>query len=121
VHRIRIALVDLRPRLRDILTDALTGEPDMELVSPPVRTEAPRPFVDVLIVGTDEPDDEAVPTRLLAEAPHSSVLMIAARDGAASLYELRPAKRSVGDLTAAGLIRAIRTSARGHAAPPPDR
>lgn len=65
---------------------------------------------DVLIVGTDEPDDPEVPTRLLWIAPRMSVLMIAMSGDSAALYELQPQKQAFGEVTVTALIDAIRLS-----------
>lgn len=66
---------------------------------------------DVLLVGTDEPDDPEVPTRLLWVAPRMGVLMIAMSGGSAVLYELQPQKKPLGEVTVAALLDAIRWSA----------
>ena len=113
---IRIALAGLRPRLCDIITDAVASEADIEIVAPPPHLGAPaRRAVEVLIVGTEEPDDETLPGRLLANSPHAVVLMIGVNEGVATLYELRPSKKPLGDVTAASLVAAIRTIARERA------
>jgi hypothetical protein len=54
-----------------------------------------------------------VPSRLLSIAPRISVLMVAASGRTAALYELRPRKTPLGDVTAAGLIAAIRERSHG--------
>jgi hypothetical protein len=105
--------MNLRPRLRDIIVDAVTGEDDMDLidVDRPTRHDLERADVDVLIVGTGEPNDDAVPSRLLSIAPRMSVLMVSTTGDAAALYQLRPQQRPLGQVTAAGLINAIRLGA----------
>jgi hypothetical protein len=113
LHRIRVGLTNLRPRLRDIVVDAVTSEMDMEIIDVELQTERDleRERVDVLVVGTSEPNDDAVPSRLLSIAPRMSVLMIATTGVAASLYQLRPQGEPLGQVTAASLIRAIRLGA----------
>ena len=113
LHRIRVGLTNLRPRLRDIVVDAVTSEVDMELIDVELHTERDleRARVDVLIVGTGEPNDDVVPSRLLAIAPRMSVLMIATTGVAAALYQLRPQGEPLRQVTAASLIRAIRVGA----------
>jgi hypothetical protein len=113
LHKIRVGLANLRPRLRDIVVDAVTNEEDLELVEVDLRTERDleSKLVDVLIVGTGEPNDEAIPGRLLSFAPRMSVLMIATTGVAAALYQLRPRGEPVGQVTAASLVRAIRVGA----------
>ena len=108
-----MGLTNVRPRLRDIVVDAVTHEMDMELIDVELNTERDleRARVDVLIVGTGEPNDDAVPTQLLSIAPRMSVLMIATTGVAAALYQLRPMGEPLGHVTAASLIRAIRHGA----------
>ena len=112
-------MMNVRPRLRDIIVDAVSNEPDIELMSvePQSERDLESAGADVLIVGTAEPNDLEVPARLLYVAPRMSVLMIAASGSAAVLYELRPRKLPLGDVTAAGLIAAIRLSAGDRATP----
>ena len=113
VHAIRIVLMNLRPRLRDIIADAVTNECDMDLVAAELQSERDleRVGADVLIVGTTEPNDDEVPSRLLSIAPRMSVLMIAMSGDAAVLYQLRPQKKPLGQVNAAGLVTAIRLGA----------
>lgn len=111
--------MNVRPRLRDIIVDAVKNEPDLELMSAELQSDRnlESACADVLIVGTSEPNDPEVPVRMLYAAPRMSVLMIAASGSAAVLYELRPRKQSLGEVTAAGLIAAIRLSARDRTTP----
>jgi hypothetical protein len=113
LHRIRVGLTNLRPRLRDIVVDAVTSEMDMEIIDVELQTERDleRARIDVLIVGTGEPNDDAVPSQLLSIAPRMSVLMIATTGAAAVLYQLRPHGEPLGQVTTASLIRAIRVGA----------
>ena len=115
---IRVGLTNLRPRLRDIVVDAVSNEHDMQLLDIDLQSvrELERAHVDVMIVGTGEPNDDAIPSRLLSIVPRMSVLMIATTGVAAALYQLRPRGEPLGQVTAAGLIRAIRRGA-GRAAP----
>jgi hypothetical protein len=105
--------MNLRPRLRDIIEDAVIQEADMSLTGAVLQSEGQLEdsSADVLIVGTDEPHDPEVPTRLLWIAPRMSVLMIAMSGGSAVLYELQPHKKTFGEVTVAALIDAIRLSA----------
>jgi hypothetical protein len=113
VPPIRIALLNLRPILRDIIEDAVIQEADMSLTGAMLQSEEELEdaSADVLVVGTDEPDDGEVPTRLLWIAPRISVLMIAMSGGSAVLYELRPQKQPLGEVTVTALLDAIRWSA----------
>jgi chemotaxis response regulator CheB len=113
LHGIRVGLTNLRPRLRDIIIDAVTNESDIELVDVDLNSEPDleRLHVDVLIVGTSEPHDDAIPSRLLSIAPRMRVLMVATSGISAELYQLTPQRKPLGHVTAADLIGAIRRGA----------
>jgi DNA-binding NarL/FixJ family response regulator len=115
VNRIRIALMDLQPRLRDIIADALEDEPDLEIAHGELRSDADlrRIDADVVIAGTSEPADLELPSRLLSIAPRIRVLMVAVSGRTAAMYELRPRTTALGEVTPKGLIAAIRQSAQG--------
>ena len=104
-----------QPRLRDIIVDAIADERDLELTSTALRSDRDltRVDADVVIAGTDEPSNEQVPSRLLSIAPHASVLMVAVSGHTAAMYELRPCKTQLVEITPSGLIAAIRRSAHG--------
>jgi hypothetical protein len=102
--------MNLPARLRDIIVDAVDNESDMELVDADLtfESELDLPPVDVLIVATGEPHDDALPSRLLSIAPRMSVLVVAMSGVSAALYQLKPEKKPLGQVTAANLITAIR-------------
>jgi len=106
--------MDLQPRLRDIIADAVADEPDLELACTELRSgdDLRRIDADVVIAGTPEPSDAGLPSRLLSIAPRISVLMVAVSGRTAAIYELRP-RRLLGEVTPLGLIAAIRQSAQG--------
>lgn len=112
MRRIRIALMDLQPRLRDIIVDAVADEPDLEIATPELRSDDDfgQLDADVVIAGAAEPADSDLPVRLLSMAPRISVLMVAISGQTAALYELRPQHTALGDITPAALIAAIRHS-----------
>src|SRR5258708_6427220 len=105
--------MNLRPRLRDIIVDAVANEPGLEIVVDDLKSEQDLRLAsgDVVIAGTAEPHDVEVPMRLLERVPGMSVLMIAIGGETAVLYQLRPQRKALGELTASGLIAAIRLSA----------
>lgn len=67
--------------------------------------------VDVAIIGSRQPDDSGVARRVLQASPSTKVLMIAMNGGDAELWELRPYKVRLDDVSPESLIRAIRTDA----------
>jgi DNA-binding NarL/FixJ family response regulator len=115
VNRIRVALMDLQPRLWDIVIDALHEAPDLELVSNVAVPESQLEQIgaDVVIAGTNEPDDRRVPLRLLAIAPRIHVLMVATNGRTAAMYELRPHQTLHRSISRSDLIAAIRQSVEG--------
>ena len=107
---IRVALMGMRPRLRDILTDAIARERDMELIDYQIRDEqailADRP--DVMVCESDNPLDLGLPTRLLRTVPLGRVLLVGASGDHAALYELRPLRTVMRTVGIDEVIAAIR-------------
>jgi hypothetical protein len=106
-------LMGLRPRLRDIIIDAVENDPGLVLVSNELQQESEQGSADAVVVvaGTAEPNDSAVPLRLLWSFPGISVLMIAMSGDEAVLYQLRLQREPVRDVTASGIVATIRMSA----------
>ena len=95
--------------LGGIVADALRNEPDIELVGQLARGVdfeplAARHLADVLIVGATEPHDPARAGRLLLEGSAARVVIIAMSGQDAVLYQLRPEKTLLGELSPQGLI-----------------
>jgi hypothetical protein len=107
---IRVALISMRPKLRDILSHAVAREKDMQLVQcdagPAAEIAAVR--ADVLVCEIEDPVDAQVPTRLLHAAPRARVLMIAEAGDLAALYELRPTQKVLLNVSMNQVIDAIR-------------
>ena len=107
---IRVALISTRPKLRDILSDAVAREKDMQLIpchaAPVADIAACR--ADVLVCEIEDPVDAEVPTRLLRAAPRARVLMIAEAGDRAALYELRPTQKVLLNVSMTQVINAIR-------------
>ena len=108
---IRVALVSMRPRLRDILTDVVAREEDMELIDYQIGSDtelaATRP--DVMVCEVENPLDVGLPSRLLRAVPRARVLMVADTGDQASLYELRPTRKVLLNVSLNQLIDAIRS------------
>lgn len=107
---IRVALISMRPKLRDILSDAVAREKDMQLIpiqAAPV-TDVCAARADVLVCEVADPVDAEVPTRLLRTAPRARVLMIAETGDRAALYELRPTRKVLLNVSMNQVIDAIR-------------
>jgi DNA-binding NarL/FixJ family response regulator len=112
-HRIRIVVVGVRKLGAAILTEAIAGEPDLELVevlADPVEL-APlirRGDIDVVIAEVDETERTDVFSALLYECPRLRVLVLSLRGADTALYELRPYRISLGNVSIAELLDAVR-------------
>ena len=115
---IRIVLTEMRPRLRDILTDALAEELDMELIDwePPSHDAFTAEGPDVIVYEREDPLDCTLPTRILQEAPRARVLAIGGSGSRAALFELRPTRTVMRALGMADVVAAIRFGIAGDSA-----
>lgn len=114
LKRIRVFLAGMPPLLHDIVRDALRNQADMELVGDfgegdAVSTALKNGDVDVVILGARQPDDYAIAGRVFIDAPRSKVLAIATSGRSAVMYQLRPHKKMLGDVSPQSLIDAIRS------------
>ena len=110
VRTIRVALFQVKPRLRSILTDAVAREDDVELV-PYQFAAASASDVDVpdaVVCEIDDPLDITLPDQLLRAMPRGRVLLVADTGDQAAVYELEPARRVFLNVSIAQLIDAIR-------------
>jgi hypothetical protein len=110
VRTFRVVLLGMRPKLRDILTDAFAGKEDMELLEGQFEPNATLAAVapDAVVCETDNPLDVAFPDRLLRTVPAARVVMVAATGDHAAVYELQPLRRVMLNVSMAQLIEAIR-------------
>lgn len=107
--------MELQPRLRDIVIDALDEAPDLELVStePVAESRLDTVAADVVIAAAHEPADRQVPARLLARAPRLHVLMLATNGETAAMYEMRPHQTLHRAISRSGVLAAIRHCMQG--------
>jgi hypothetical protein len=102
------------PRLLlDMLHHVVASEPDMTVVGRVGETDllaaARRTRADVVLVGQKAKDEREQYGHLLLRRPRLKVLAIA-RDGrTGSLYELRPRRIPLSEMSADALCRAIRS------------
>jgi len=93
--------------LRDMLEQALAKEPEVELVSEPLRPVQERPAApDLVIVGTETPEAGETPAALM-RWPGSRVLLIGTHGHRVSLVELRPHRTELGEMSLAELVRLV--------------
>ncbi len=101
--------------LREILEQAIAGEPDMEVIPEPVvapPTEDQLRSPDVVVVGISGIEPAEGARALLARWPRSHVLIITARGHRVLRYELLPRSVDLGEMSPAQLAREIRAAAR---------
>lgn len=115
MRKVRILLVSMPALLRDILVQTLEVQLDMEVVGDlgggiELLVDAGHTRADVVVLGLEQMDLPGIATNLLAEYPHLSVLAVTTDGRAASLFELRPRKTSIGDVSPQGLVDAIRAA-----------
>ena len=119
--KIHVLIHDTPTMLRDILEQAISNQPDMEVILEPTATEpAPDdrqaspdvvvPDVVVMDVGDSDPREGA--RALLFRWPGSHALMIAAHGHKVLEYALEPRGVDLGEMSPDQLIQAIRSAAR---------
>ena len=92
----------------------LTGEPDLTVIGNP-RSEVDvllqAALADVVLLGASGAESPPVAERLLDEYPSIAVFAIDGDGGHQRLHRLRPQVTSLGEVTTAGLLLAIRRAA----------
>jgi hypothetical protein len=114
---IRVLLARMPRLLRDILTDRIGAEADMELVGfvEPVEALAARigeSAADVVVVGTEPEEATPVWREVLARHPYTKLLAIEGVGRTASLYELRPTRTRLGEASPTSVAEWIRRAVR---------
>jgi hypothetical protein len=114
LRTIRVALLAMKPRLRDILSDAVAGQRDMEIIHRPLGLDrallsaAP----DALVLETVDPLDDEIPASLLRALPRSRVLLVCDTGDRAAVYELRASRRVLSNVSMSEVIDTIRFGLR---------
>lgn len=115
---IRILLAAMPRMLRDIIETAIRSQPDMIVVgvmgvvgagdalSDAVQRDKP----DVVILGIEADAGPHACEALLYDHPHVRLLEVTDDGRGATLCELRPHRVPIGDVSAEGLVGAIRAS-----------
>jgi hypothetical protein len=109
--RTRIVLIDMAPLLRDIVREAIVREPDLDIVAEhdeiDVRSAVELDDPDFVIVGENAAAQQDI--RKLVGARRGLRALEVRSDGRESvLYELRPHRISLGEVSSDTLVRAIR-------------
>jgi len=111
--RVEVALFDLNEMLTGIVTGILEGEPDVHVVAllrsrGSLLAVAAGARFDVAIVGGEHPAVDGALRELLFDRPRLRALAIGGDGAETALYELRPNRTPLGELSAARLLEAIR-------------
>jgi DNA-binding NarL/FixJ family response regulator len=115
MSNIRVLIRDAPTMLRDILAQAISSEPDMDVIPEPMAvppTDEQLGSPDVIVVGTSDAPPAEGARALLDRWPHSRVLIITARGHRVLRYELLPRGVDLGELSPAQLAEAIRAAVR---------
>ena len=112
--RIQILIAGMPQLADDVIRGAIREQEDMQLVDSHAadqllageKVDTP----DVLIVGLDGPFIPAFCAPLLYGNPYLKVLAVSTTGHDTALYEMRPHKVALGNITASGLMDAIRSS-----------
>jgi DNA-binding NarL/FixJ family response regulator len=119
LERIRIVLIDMPPLLRDIVRDAIDREPDLDVVAERaaagLRETVEREEPDFVIVGTDTASETV--RAVVGERCSLRALELRSDGKESILYELRPHRVSLGELSPATLVQTIRDLPAWDAAP----
>lgn len=103
----------MAPLLREIVREAIVREPDLDLVAEhddaDVRTAVEQDHPDFIIVGEDAAAEQDVRS-LIAERRGLRALEVQSDGRESVLYELRPHRISLGEISADTLVRAIRAA-----------
>ena len=117
MRRIPVLVVGLRGILAEIVTQVLKTQDDFEVLhrARPDEVLAAAHEHDVRLVLLELNDGELPPlgAELLAARPSLKVLGIEAHGRSASLYELKPVRTPLGELSAEKLAEAVRAAACG--------
>lgn len=108
----RILVIDMPEIMRGIIEDTIASQPDLQLLEARPHAEP-----DVVIVGTPKSEDHVAAEAALARWPHSRVLMVSTSGRHAMMYELKPFRTELGELSPTDLVAAIRSMRPSHAAP----
>lgn len=115
MERIRVLLGTMPQMLREMIRSAIDDANDMSVVGSiepgaDVTSSLARTDADVLVVSVHDALAAATVAPILYSRPRLTVLAIGANGRDTVLHELRPHQLALGDVSASGLLEAIRTS-----------
>ena len=115
--QVRVLVAQLPGMLSDIICKLLASEENIELVGEVTEAQEllgvmDRTGADVVILGLEDSELPARANQLLSEHPACRVLGVAGDGRAAFLYELRPYRVPLGEVSPEVLVKAIRQGTR---------
>lgn len=111
---IQVVLVDLGGMLKEIVREILTSEPDVAVTELEGGEEALSLLaegVNVVILAESSPNALPLASRLLVERPHVRVLSLTSSGRECHVYELRPQRVPLGEVSPEALVAAVREAA----------
>lgn len=113
MERTRIVLVDMPPLLREIVRETVAREPDLEVVreheaGADLRAAVDQDDPDFLIVGSEEATETTVGS-LIAAGRRLRALEVRSDGRESVLYEFRPHRVLLGEISPDTLLQTIRT------------
>ena len=114
--RTRVLLWDMRTMMHDIILQLLTRESDFQVTAPADKTstllDASKKYrPDVIVTSFGEDGANTAYTDLLLECPRVKVLDVRSDGRKGYLYELRPERKRLGEVSPESLVTAIRSAA----------
>jgi DNA-binding NarL/FixJ family response regulator len=114
LRRTRILLADLPRLLREIVTEALEAQSDMEVVASVADFETLAQTIEqsraeVIVIGHDDPE---VAAGLLERCPPLAVIAVTGDAKESQYYELRPHRVELGEISPSELVETIRQATR---------
>ncbi len=122
MRRTRIVLAGISRMLSDIITDVVTSQADMEMVgmvADPgmLATTVAEADADVVVLGVPDAELPSEYTMLLGARPQTRLLGVSGDGRRAFLYELRPHRSALGEVSPQALVEAIRAAGAPHDEP----
>lgn len=111
--RTRVLLWDMSTMMHDIILQLLTRESDFQVATPTDKTstllDASKKYMpDIIVTSLGEDGANTTYTDLLLECPRVKVLDVRSDGRKGYLYELRPERKLLGEVSPESLVTAIR-------------
>lgn len=106
---IRVALRVQPPVLRSLLEGLLAADDEVQVLAD-TGDDAP---ADVVVLSQPDPDNDTAPLSMLYRSPRTRVLALGTDARRSVLYELRPHRTALGELSRESLLGALRGTPPG--------